>query len=197
MIVFIKCYFQVCYWSYLSRTCLEIVLSIGLFLIYFCWGMPNLEREIDCDVHGIRHTCVLPNHQVSDQKKVYLENFRVKSMKIIGLNVVIYLINFCYNYFCPQFYFYILAVSSALLCIYILCNLYNLIWIVCPQLGTMYRLICRYQEHMVLGTPITTSNNATNSHNTNIVKLRTLSCDEDITVPLTGVKVVSVKNYIM
>ena len=65
--------FQVCYWSYLSRTCLEIVLSIGLFLIYFCWGMPNLEREIDCDVHGIRHTCVLPNHQVSD-KKIYLEN---------------------------------------------------------------------------------------------------------------------------
>ncbi len=26
-----------------------------------------------------------------------------------------------------QFYFYILAVSSALLCIYILCNLYNLV----------------------------------------------------------------------
>ena len=105
-----------------------------------------------------------------------------------------YATNF-YNYFCPQFYFYILAVSSALLCVYILCNLYNLIWIVCPQLGTMYRLICRYQEHMVLGTPITTSNNATNSHNTNIVKLRTLSCDEDITVPLTGVKVVSFKYY--
>ena len=68
--------FQVCYWSYLSRTCLEIVLSIGLFLIYFCWGMPNLEREIDCDVHGIRHTCVLPNHQVSD-KKMYLENLKM------------------------------------------------------------------------------------------------------------------------
>ena len=58
---------QVCYWSYLSRTCLEIVLSIGLFLIYFCWGMPNLEREINCDVHGIRHSCVLPNHQVCIQ----------------------------------------------------------------------------------------------------------------------------------
>ena len=110
-----------------------------------------------------------------------------------GLSV--YLIYF-HNHFCPQFYFYILAVSSALLCIYILCNLYNLIWIVCPQLGTMYRLICRYQEHMVLGTPITTSNNATNSHNSNIVKLRTLSCDEDITVPLTGVKVVSVKKLL-
>ena len=27
-------------------------MSIGLFLIYWCWGMPNLEREIDCDVHG-------------------------------------------------------------------------------------------------------------------------------------------------
>ena len=26
-----------------------------------------------------------------------------------------------------QFYFYILAVSSALLCVYILCNLYNLV----------------------------------------------------------------------
>jgi len=44
-----------------------------------------------------------------------------------------------------QFYFYILAVSSALLCVYILCNTYNLIWIICPQLGTMYRIIKRYQ----------------------------------------------------
>ncbi len=100
---------NVCFWSYLSRTCLEIVLSISLFLIYFCWGMPNLEREIECDVHGLRHSCVLPNH---------------------------------------QFYFYILAVSSALLCVYILCNVYNLVWIVCPQLGTMYRIIRRYQDHM-------------------------------------------------
>ena len=100
---------NVCYWSYLSRTCLEIVLSIGLFLIYWCWGMPNLNREIECDVHGLKHSCVLPNH---------------------------------------QFYWYILAVSSAFLCIYILCNLYNLIWIICPQLGVMYRIIRNYQEHM-------------------------------------------------
>ncbi len=100
---------NVCFWSYLSRTCLEIVLSISLFLIYFCWGMPNLEREIECDVHGLLHSCVLPNH---------------------------------------QFYFYILAVSSALLCVYILCNTYNLVWIVCPQLGTMYRIIRRYQDHI-------------------------------------------------
>ena len=99
---------NVCYWSYLSRTCLEIVLSISLFLIYWCWGMPNLEREIECDVHGVKHSCVLPNH---------------------------------------QFYLYILAASSALLCVYILCNMYNLIWIVCPQLGTMYRIIKKYQEH--------------------------------------------------
>ena len=99
---------NVCYWSYLSRTCIEIVLSIGLFLIYWCWGMPNLNREVDCDVHGLRHTCVLPNH---------------------------------------QFYWYILAVSSAFLCIYILCNIYNLIWIACPQLGVMYRIVRKYQEH--------------------------------------------------
>ncbi|XP_071748623.1 uncharacterized protein [Lepeophtheirus salmonis] len=98
---------NVCYWSYLSRTCLEIVLSIGLFLIYWCWGIPNLLPEIECDVHGLAHSCVLPNH---------------------------------------QFYFYILAASTALLCIYILCNTYNLIWIICPQLGTMYRVIKSYQD---------------------------------------------------
>ena len=45
---------NVCYWSYLSRTVLEIFLSIGLFLIYWCWGMPNLQRNIDCDVHGLK-----------------------------------------------------------------------------------------------------------------------------------------------
>jgi len=44
---------------------LEIVLSISLFLIYWLWGMPNLEREIECNVHGLPHSCVLPNHQVS------------------------------------------------------------------------------------------------------------------------------------
>lgn len=98
---------NVCFWSYLSRTILEIILSIGLFLIYWCWGMPNLKTDIDCDVHGIRHTCVLPNH---------------------------------------QFYFYILAVSSALLCIYILCNLYNLVWIIWPQMGKMFRIIRKYRD---------------------------------------------------
>jgi len=100
---------NVCYWSYLSRTILEIFLSIGLFLIYWCWGMPNLERDIDCDVHGLKHTCVLPNH---------------------------------------QFYFYILTVSSALLCVYILCNLYNLVWIVWPQMGLMFRVIRKYRDHV-------------------------------------------------
>ena len=87
---------------------MELFGHLYIFQIYFCWGMPNLEREIECDVHGLRHSCVLPNH---------------------------------------QFYFYILAVSSALLCVYILCNLYNLVWIVCPQLGTMYRIVKKYQEH--------------------------------------------------
>lgn len=71
--------------------------------------MPNLKTDIDCNVHGIRHTCVLPNH---------------------------------------QFYFYILAVSSALLCIYILCNLYNLVWIIWPQMGRMFRIIRKYREHV-------------------------------------------------
>ena len=66
---------NVCFWSYLTRTILEIILrypsdnptraflkmtiylprlSIGLFLIYWCWGMPNLKTDIDCNVHGIR-----------------------------------------------------------------------------------------------------------------------------------------------
>lgn len=98
---------NVCYWSYLTRTILEIFLSIGLFLIYWCWGMPNLQRNIDCDVHGLKHMCVLPNH---------------------------------------QFYFYILTVSSALLCVYILCNLYNICWIIWPQMGLMYRVIKKYRE---------------------------------------------------
>ena len=54
----------------------------------------------------------------------------------------------------------------------------------------MYRLICRYQEHMVVGNTIALTNNTANSHS-NIMKLRSMSCQEDITVPLTGVKVVT------
>ena len=40
-----------------------------------------------------------------------------------------YILNYRHTCVLPnhQFYFYILAVSSALLCIYILCNLYNLV----------------------------------------------------------------------
>ena len=92
-----------------------------------------------------------------------------------------------------QFYFYILAVSSALLCVYILCNLYNLVWIICPQMGTMYRIICRYQEHtMDLNDP--SGNNANNvSSNSNSALhpnlIRFKSCqnsDDEVTIPLAG-----------
>ena len=92
-----------------------------------------------------------------------------------------------------QFYFYILAVSSALLCVYILCNLYNLVWIICPQMGTMYRIICRYQEHtMDLNDP--SGNNANNvSSNSNSAlhpnMIRFKSCqnsDDEVTIPLAG-----------
>jgi hypothetical protein len=59
---------------------------------------------------------------------------------------------FIYNIFLLfQFYFYILTVSIALLCAYILCNFYNLIWIVCPQMGKMYRIICKYQGNLLKG----------------------------------------------
>ena len=71
-----------------------------------------------------------------------------------------------------QFYFYILTVSSGLLCIYILCNLYNLVtltliilkgqnyessfllqcWIVWPQMGLMYRVIRKYRDEMNICT---------------------------------------------
>ena len=69
-----------------------------------------------------------------------------------------------------QFYFYILAVSSALLCVYILCNLYNLVkkisiffgslfnvfklqcWIIWPQMGLMYRVIRKYRDEMNICT---------------------------------------------
>ena len=34
-----------------------------------------------------------------------------------------------------------ITLTPALLCVYILCNLYNLVWIVCPQMGAMYRII--------------------------------------------------------
>ena len=43
---------------------------------------------------------------------------------------------------------------------------------------------------MVVGNTIALTNNTANSHS-NIMKLRSMSCQEDITVPLTGVKVVT------
>ena len=92
-----------------------------------------------------------------------------------------------------QFYFYILAVSSALLCVYILCNLYNLVWIICPQLGTMYRIICRYQEHTMGLNENSVSHNANNantnrnSSHPNMIRFKSCNAsDEDVTIPLAG-----------
>ena len=92
-----------------------------------------------------------------------------------------------------QFYFYILAVSSALLCVYILCNLYNLVWIICPQLGTMYRIICRYQEHTMglsndNSIPHHNANNANarNASHPNMIRFKSCNSDEDVTIPLAG-----------
>ena len=96
-----------------------------------------------------------------------------------------------------QFYFYILAVSSALLCVYILCNLYNLIWIICPQLGTMYRIICRYQEHtMELNVETNNSNSVGGSNpskgnstlHPNLIRFKSCqgTSDDEVTIPLAG-----------
>ena len=92
-----------------------------------------------------------------------------------------------------QFYFYILAVSSALLCVYILCNLYNLIWIVCPQLGTMYRIICRYQNtvdpSISASASVATTNHHPISHQSNMIKYKTTSNSasaDEVTIPLSS-----------
>ena len=79
-----------------------------------------------------------------------------------------------------QFYFYILTVSIALLCVYILCNFYNLIWIVCPQMGKMYRIICKYQE---IVDPTLNQNLSTAAPNLIKYKNNIASADE-VTIPL-------------
>ena len=175
---------NVCFWSYLSRTVLEIFLSIGLFLIYWCWGMPNLERNIDCDVHGLKwvdcriYKCLENSRTISELYLFWLWNSFLFLIKFISqrpykrkqaTTCTMYFRHMCVlpNH---QFYFYILTVSSGLLCIYILCNLYNLVkltiwtklcnvclyllqcWIVWPQMGLMYRVIRKYRDEMNICT---------------------------------------------
>jgi len=47
-----------------------------------------------------------------------------------------------------QFYAYILYITIILTCFYILCNIYNLIWVLFPQLGKLSHLMTAYRRHM-------------------------------------------------
>ena len=130
---------NVCFWSYLSRTVLEIFLSIGLFLIYWCWGMPNLKRNIDCDVHGLKwvdcriYKCLENSRTISELYLFWLSatSFLIFNQVYFSTTNHLYACTTYFRHMCVlpnhQFYFCILTVSSGLLCIYILCNLYNLV----------------------------------------------------------------------
>lgn len=47
-----------------------------------------------------------------------------------------------------QFYVYILDMTIFITCIYILCNIYNLVWMLVPQLGKLSRLMVIYRQNM-------------------------------------------------
>jgi len=47
-----------------------------------------------------------------------------------------------------QFYVYILYITIFITCIYILCNIYNLVWLLIPQLGKLSRLMVTYRKNM-------------------------------------------------
>ena len=47
-----------------------------------------------------------------------------------------------------QFYVYILYITIIITCIYILCNIYNLVWLTLPQFGKLSRLMTIYKRNM-------------------------------------------------
>jgi len=47
-----------------------------------------------------------------------------------------------------QFYVYILYITIFITCIYTLCNIYNLVWLLMPQLGKLSRLMVTYRKNM-------------------------------------------------
>ena len=47
-----------------------------------------------------------------------------------------------------QFYVYILYITIFITCIYMLCNIYNLVWLLIPQLGKLSRLMVTYRKNM-------------------------------------------------
>eukprot|EP00092_Neocalanus_flemingeri_P069496 GFUD01085180.1.p1 GENE.GFUD01085180.1~~GFUD01085180.1.p1 ORF type:complete len:487 (-),score=116.41 GFUD01085180.1:160-1620(-) len=47
-----------------------------------------------------------------------------------------------------QFYVYILYITIIITCMYILCNIYNLVWILLPQFGKLSRLMISYKQSM-------------------------------------------------
>ena len=47
-----------------------------------------------------------------------------------------------------QFYVYILDITICITCLYILCNVYNLVWMLLPRLGKLSSLMVTYKQNM-------------------------------------------------
>ena len=100
------------FWSYLSRTFLELAVSITL-LTYMIWrGIPKLDHaeDIICDAHGYYYEC---HGQPT------------------------------------SFYIYSLYVTVAITLIYILCNVYNVLWLLFPCFGKLSRVMSAYKYNMI------------------------------------------------
>jgi len=100
------------FWSYLSRTMIELLVSIFLMTYMIIKGLPKLDHSEDiiCDAHGFKYEC----HGNP-----------------------------------TSFYIYSLYVTIAITAIYILCNIYNVLWLLIPCFGKLSRVMSAYKYNML------------------------------------------------
>ncbi|XP_059090317.1 uncharacterized protein LOC131886098 [Tigriopus californicus] len=107
-----------CYTSYLYRTLLEIIGSMGLIGMFSYYnGINGLGvRFFDCTVYGHLFECLVPN---------------------------------------SQFFMYVYVLAFCFIGIYLLCSLYNFVWIISSRVGVLSKFLdgCHrqtdsYTEHL-------------------------------------------------
>lgn len=121
-----------CYYSYLYRTILELICSMGLAIFYFSFSQIDGIRTalFDCSVHSVPFRCVIPNSRffwVSESQKTLIIQNRITLISLFQMT-------------------YFLAMT--MISFYIACTMYNLLWIVHPKVGKLDRFLtgCNRQK---------------------------------------------------
>ena len=120
-------------------------------------GLPILQKErfIFCDVHGYHYEC-------AGHPQVTILNIFRKKGPIGPVHIpievpysILQLLATHFNVhssllFAQEFYIIVLIVALVCLFAYLVCTVYNLMWLIIPNMSPLSRVMARYRSHVTL-----------------------------------------------